>query len=203
MPYAPTDFPNMLKAVRDWLVGQIGVSGKLASLMTASYSVIWAAQDAPYPGYPYATLRVTEPPRGLGDAATNERALADDGSGGTVERNEYDANLVIRVELLSKTGLDPNSGMDETVLLANALEASLRTGAVLEAFSVAGIPFIDNRSPLSIPVVAGYGFERRTQLDLMMRIRVRVDVTAQLVDPPDVTGTVDFQGHVTGSVQGS
>jgi len=201
MPYAPADFPSMLVAVRDWLVGQVGSGGALSGLMAAPYSVVWASQDAPYPGHPYATLRVVEPPRSLG-SNTEERVLA-----GTdlapIERDEYDADLTVRVELLSKAGLDPNSGMDETLLVMSGLEASLRTSLVLEKLAVAGIPFINNRPPLSVPVVAGFGFERRAQMDMLMRLRVRVDVTAQLVDPPDVTGTVDFQGKVTIELQGS
>jgi hypothetical protein len=190
----------MLQAVKTWLDGQVAAGGTLvvAGYAAAAYSTIWGQQDGPYPGHPYAVLQVVDPP-----ASIDGKPARDVLNNGALERNEYDALMTVRVELLSRAPLDPASGVEETMRLAGGLEASLRTSAQNEAWSVAGLGFVRTRPPLAIPQVVGFGFERRTQLDVVFTVRVRVDVQNPfLLNAPVVSGTVDGSGNVTGTLQG-
>src|SRR5258708_21023832 len=185
----------MMQTIFAWAKGQIASSGALSGYEAAPYTVIWGVQDGPYPGHPYATLQVVQPP--ATDGGKPERTVFDNHMGGSTTRAEYDANMFVRLELFSRAPLDPNSGLDETIVLINALEASLRTSQQLEAFAKAGLAFVENRPPLSVPMVAGFGFERRSQLDINFRVRVRVNTKSPIIDIPGVSGTVDFDGTVT------
>lgn len=172
--YLPEDQPTMQLALYTWIFGQIGTGGLLIGrFATAPYTVIWGDQDGPYPGHPYAVLRLVSPPDTIGGLPA--RGLVDQGATAD-ERIEFDSEFTFRCELLARTPLDPASGMDEVTRLAHALRVSLHSSQVLEALNVAGLAVVNVQKALNVPVVAGFGFERRVRFDAIFRARTRLDV---------------------------
>lgn len=190
-------------AIKTWIDSQIAPGGVLTSFAEAPYTVIWGYQSAPRPALPYAVLSWAT---GLGTIGGKpSRTIIDNGDDTFTERSSYDAEMLLRIELLSRAPLDPDSGLDETMPLLSGIEASLITSRQQELFTNAGLAFIETRSPLVIPVVAGFGYERRARMDVLFRARVRVDD----VDVPvlvsgslsDIASTVE-DGVVTVTVGG-
>lgn len=175
-------------------------AGLLLGMAAGAYATIWGNQDGHRPALPYAVMSIPLPPAGLGMPS---KTTIDNGDDTFDRRYEYDARFTFRVELLSRAPLGADDGVDETMPLLAGLEASLRTEEQIEMFTAAGIAFIENRDPLAIPRVMGFGTERRGQLDLVFGTRVRVDVpNVPVLDSgslDEVLATVE-DGDITGSV---
>lgn len=197
----PQDAAAVNVAIRTWLVRQIGASGALAALFAAPYTVIWAAQDGPRPAVPYATLQWVQPWAAISGWPARELITVGDVS---TARYEYDVQATMRIELFVKAALDPASGLDETSPILSALEISLRLPAQTEAFNAVGIAFGQTRAPVAVPFIIGFSHERRGQLEIIFRSRVRVDVAnAYVLDVEslsDISGSVDESGAVIGIV---
>jgi hypothetical protein len=202
MPVMPASHGVANSALYAWVVGQLGAGGALTALFASPYTVIWGHQDGPRPPYPYAILYWAAPLASLDGKA--ERQLIDNGDDTFTTSDEYDAQGTVRIELLSKSELDPSTGLDETLSLVSGLEASLRTMRQVEAFTAAGLAFVTS-SALSIPVVSGFGFERRTRLDCVFRARVRVDVADVPVLEMDSLNDIetDADGSTISGIVGS
>lgn len=184
--FIPADLGVMHVAIRTWAVAQL-----------SGYAVIWANQDGPYPGHPYAVLRVVSPPGSVGGhpVTTLVPGTSD------VTRTEYDSEFTVRVELLSRAVLDSTTGLDVTTSGVHSLEASLWTAPQLEAFNVAGLALVSVSKPQSIPSIAGFGFERRAYIDVLFRARTRIDsATPVLDDTSFAVGTVLVDGVLEGTL---
>lgn len=198
----PLDLVASHVALKSWVDGQLGEDGALLAYAAGEYTTVWGHQNGPRPDLPYAVLSW---PRAFATVGGKPARSIVDGEDDTfVERVEYDAEAVFRVEIFSSAALDPDSGVDEALALACGLEASIRTSRQLELFMLAGLAFVENGPPLAVPVVAGFGFERRAQLDITFRARVRVDaLDVPVLDSTsvtDISGTVDEDGAIIGTV---
>lgn len=187
----------MLVAVKAWVDGQIATGGALGT----TYTTVWGSQDGPRPVYPYAVLRVLNPPHSVGGKPAYSLIPGETEEDPDITRAEFDSEFAIRLELLSRAPLDAASGVDETVRLIHAVEASLWSVPRLELLQNAGLALVSTGPPTSIPVVVGFGFERRSYLDVVFRARTRVDAETTVLDSDSfaVVGTID-DGVVTGTV---
>lgn len=166
--------------------------GALVGYAAAPYNVVWGYQDGPKPAHPYAVLMLQRPLASVGGLPARQIAA---GAGDTSnERLEHDAEMLLRVEILTRAPLAPDSGMDETVPLLTGLEASAHVRSQLEAFTAAGLALVSTRA-MAIPFVAGFSQERRGSIDVVFRARVRVDAidvpVLEMESLNDITGSVN------------
>lgn len=182
--FLPNDLSVMTTALWTWVNGQVGTGGAIAGLAAAPYSVLWAEQDAPA-AHPYATLRIVDGPKGLGTWPV--QSLSADG---TTSLREYDSEMTLRVSFFSKVPLS-TAGIDETQQLAHALDGSLCADGVLQALQDAGLAGFLTKPPIQVPQVAGFGRERRTYIEIILRARTRI--------ARPVIGTMDATTFPTGS----
>lgn len=188
MPFYPADWTAMRAAMVAW-----------ATAGLPDYTVVWAEQDAPAPAFPYASLRIVAPPKGVGQI---EETNVETGAEVLERRLERDVDFTLAVELHARvTNADARSVDEVRDTHADAGHLELYA-CDTDALLLLRAQDLVVRGVLGIQTLTGLGGARHESRALVeLRLGARAQLAREVDWFSDLTiATVTVGDNVSGTV---